>query len=87
MTGQTFNKRMVKEGHAILGQDFSTRVIRFPGGHMTWQRNDPKGMETQDKALQDKDYHQIDWNVLPEDAEGSPKNAEGLYPILSFKNC
>lgn len=22
MVGQTFNKRMVKEGHAILGQDF-----------------------------------------------------------------
>ncbi|MEC0184575.1 polysaccharide deacetylase [Paenibacillus peoriae] len=67
----------------ILGQDFSTRVIRFPGGHMTWQRNDPKGMEVLDKALQDKDYHQIDWNVLPKDAEGPPKNAEEL--IREFK--
>lgn len=39
----------------ILGQNFSTRVIRFPGGHMTWQRNDPEGMEVLDKALQAKD--------------------------------
>lgn len=62
----------------ILGQNFSTRAIRFPGGHMTWQRNDPDGMEVLDKALQDKDYHQIDWNVLPKDAEGARKNAEQL---------
>jgi peptidoglycan/xylan/chitin deacetylase (PgdA/CDA1 family) len=45
---------------------------------MTWQRNDPNGMEVLDKALHDKDYHQIDWNVLPKDAEGAPKNAEQL---------
>ncbi|MDY8023310.1 polysaccharide deacetylase family protein [Paenibacillus polymyxa] len=62
----------------ILGQDFSTRVIRLPGGHMTWQRNDSDGMEVLDKALHDKDYHQVDWNVLPKDAEGAPKNAEQL---------
>ncbi|SEJ88601.1 polysaccharide deacetylase family protein [Paenibacillus polymyxa] len=62
----------------ILGQDFSTRVIRFPGGHVTWQRKDPKGMEELDKFLHDKDYHQIDWNVLPKDAEGTSKNAVEL---------
>lgn len=62
----------------ILGQEFSTRVIRFPGGHVTWQRNDPNGMEELDKILRDKDYHQIDWNVLPKDAEGTPKKAEEL---------
>ncbi|WP_068501200.1 polysaccharide deacetylase family protein [Paenibacillus kribbensis] len=67
----------------ILGQDFSTRVIRFPGGHMTWQRKDPNGMVVLDKALQDKDYHQVDWNVLPKDAEGATKNAEEL--IREFK--
>ncbi|KJD43726.1 polysaccharide deacetylase [Paenibacillus terrae] len=61
-----------------LGQDFSTRVIRLPGGHMTWQKNDPNGMDALDKALRDKDYHQVDWNVLPKDTEGAPKNAEEL---------
>ena len=27
----------------VLGQNFSTRAIRFPGGHMTWKRKDPNG--------------------------------------------
>ncbi|EKQ57229.1 MULTISPECIES: polysaccharide deacetylase family protein [unclassified Clostridium] len=62
----------------ILGQDFSTRAVRFPGGKMTWDKNDPKGAEAMDKALHDKDYHQIDWNALSGDAEGAPKNAEQL---------
>ncbi|MEC0180947.1 polysaccharide deacetylase [Paenibacillus peoriae] len=67
----------------ILGQDFSTRVIRFPGGHMTWQKRDPIGMNRLDNALREKDYHQIDWNVLPKDAEGAPKKAAEL--IYEFK--
>ncbi len=62
----------------ILGQDFSTRAIRFPGGHMTWGKKDPKGMDAMDQALHDKDYHQVDWNALSSDAEGAPKKAEEL---------
>lgn len=62
----------------VLGQDFSTKSIRFPGGHMTWAKKDPKGMEAMDKALVDKDYHQVDWNSLSKDAEGAHKNAAQL---------
>lgn len=62
----------------VLGEDFSTRAIRFPGGHMTWKNKDSVGMDTMDKALHEKDYHQIDWNSLSQDAEGAPKNAEQL---------
>jgi peptidoglycan/xylan/chitin deacetylase (PgdA/CDA1 family) len=62
----------------VLGQDFTTRAIRFPGGQMTWDKKDPKGAEDMDKALHDKDLHQIDWNSLSGDAEGKPKNAEQL---------
>lgn len=62
----------------VLGQDFSTRAIRFPGGHMTWAKKDAKGMEAMDKALADKDYHQVDWNSLSKDAEGACKNAAQL---------
>ena len=62
----------------VLGQDFSTRAIRFPGGHMTWAKKDAKGMEAMDKALADKDYHQVDWNSLSKDAEGPHKNAAQL---------
>ncbi|ALP36960.1 xylanase deacetylase [Paenibacillus sp. IHB B 3084] len=63
---------------SILGPDFSTRAIRFPGGHMTWKKNDPKGMGALDAALLKKDYHQVDWNVLTKDAEGPSKKANGL---------
>ncbi|MBE6089641.1 polysaccharide deacetylase family protein [Clostridium beijerinckii] len=62
----------------ILGEDFSTRAVRFPGGQMTWDKKDPSGAEAMDKALHDKDYHQIDWNSLSGDAEGAPKKAEQL---------
>ncbi|NMF06427.1 polysaccharide deacetylase family protein [Clostridium beijerinckii] len=62
----------------VLGEDFSTRAIRFPGGHMTWKNKDSVGMDTMDKALHEKNYHQIDWNSLSQDAEGAPKNAEQL---------
>jgi peptidoglycan-N-acetylglucosamine deacetylase len=62
----------------VLGQDFSTKAIRFPGGHMTWAKKDAKGMEAMDKALADKNYHQVDWNSLSKDAEGPHKNAAQL---------
>ena len=61
----------------ILGENFSTRAIRFPGGHMTW-----KGMDSMDDAMKEKDYHQVDWNALTKDAEGEPKNAEQLKQEL-----
>jgi len=63
---------------SVLGEGFSTRAIRFPGGHMTWKNKDPKGMDAMDKALKEKDYHQVDWNALSKDAEGAPKNAAQL---------
>lgn len=66
----------------ILGDDFSTRAIRFPGGHMTWKSVDASGMEDMDNAMKEKDYHQVDWNALSKDAEGSPKNAEQLKQEL-----
>ena len=61
----------------ILGVDFLTRAIRFPGGHMSW-----KGMKAIDAVIKEKDYHQVDWNALTKDAEGAPKNAEQLKQEL-----
>jgi peptidoglycan/xylan/chitin deacetylase (PgdA/CDA1 family) len=62
----------------VLGQDFSTRAIRFPGGQITWAKKDPQGAEAVDKALHEKDWHQIDWNALSGDAETGHKNAATL---------
>ncbi|BCZ45564.1 xylanase deacetylase [Clostridium gelidum] len=62
----------------VLGQDFSSRAIRFPGGQMTWSNKDPQGAEAVDKALHEKDWHQIDWNALSGDAESGHKDAAQL---------
>lgn len=61
----------------ILGDKFYTRLIRFPGGHMSWN-----GMAPLDEILQAKDYHQVDWNALSKDAEGKAKNADELFEIV-----
>lgn len=64
------NERMMK---SILGEDFHTRIIRFPGGHMSW-----KGTEGIDKIMNDKNYAYIDWNALSGDAEGRRRTPEQL---------
>ena len=57
----------------VLGDEFSTKVIRLPGGHMTW-----KGTEALDKYFTENGYSYIDWNALSKDAEGPKKNSEQL---------
>ena len=64
------NNKLLKE---VLGEDFSTRSIRVPGGHMSWT-----GMKPLDDILASKDYHYVDWNALSKDAEGKNKNSEEL---------
>ena len=58
---------------SILGKDFFTRVIRFPGGYWSWD-----GREEIKEVLLDKGYVDIFWNALNKDAEGGMKNAEQL---------
>ena len=57
----------------VLGDDFSTKAIRLPGGHMTW-----KGTDRLDEYFQQEGYSYIDWNALSKDAEGPKKNADQL---------
>lgn len=66
----------------ILGKYFSTRVIRCPGGYMSW-----KGMEPLDKYLDENNMVSIDWTSLSADAEGKRKNAQELldYTIKTSK--
>lgn len=58
---------------SVLGDNYSTKAIRLPGGHMTW-----KGTEALDKYFEQEGYSYIDWNALSKDAEGPEKNAEQL---------
>ncbi|WP_035291012.1 polysaccharide deacetylase family protein [Clostridium sp. KNHs214] len=64
------NERIMK---SVLGEDFHTRVVRFPGGHMSW-----KGTEGIDKVMNDRNYAYIDWNALSGDAEGRRRTPEQL---------
>lgn len=57
----------------VLGDKFSTRVVRFPGGHSSWG-----GREEIDKKLEEKNYKYIDWNALIGDAEGGHRTKEQL---------
>lgn len=61
----------------VLGNDFSTRAIRVPGGQMSWN-----GIKPLDDILGSKDYHEIDWNALSKDSEGKPKKAPELASDL-----
>jgi Predicted xylanase/chitin deacetylase len=55
----------------VLGEDFQSRVIRFPGGHASW-----KGVEKLDEELVKEGYKYIDWNALIGDAEGITSTKE-----------
>ena len=64
------NNDIMKE---ILGDDFSTRVIRLPGGYWSWEGRTPM----RDKMIE-TGYCNIDWNALNEDAQGAVKTADEL---------
>ena len=61
----------------VLGEDFNTRVIRFPGGYWSW--NGRSGIRP---IIDEKGYAIIDWNTLNEDAQGAKKDAAGLVECL-----
>ncbi len=57
----------------VLGESFSTRVIRFPGGYWSWE-----GRTAMKEAMDQNGYYNVDWNALNKDAEGKQKNADEL---------
>lgn len=57
----------------VLGKDFSTRVIRFPGGYWSWN-----GRQAVKDRMNASGYFNVDWDALNKDAEGPKKNAEQL---------
>ena len=67
----------------VLGDNFSTNVLRCPGGYMSW-----KGMDELDEYLEKENLVSIDWNALNADAEGKKKTAKELvkYAIDTSKD-
>lgn len=61
----------------ILGEDFHTKLLRFPGGS-----SGNKKLEIKNQAIE-KGYNVVDWNALNGDAEKSNPLAD--YLIKRFK--
>ncbi|MFU7517635.1 polysaccharide deacetylase family protein [Clostridium sp. HCS.1] len=61
----------------MLGKDFSTRLVRLPGGHSSWN-----GTGALDAVLKEKGIWQVDWNALNGDAEGEDFPKEVLLNKL-----
>lgn len=58
---------------SVLGDDFNTRVLRFPGGYWSWDgRSDIR------PVIDSEGYAIVDWNSLNGDAQGKKKNAKEL---------
>lgn len=68
------NENLMKD---ILGEDFSTDVVRFPGGYWSWQERTPM----KEKMIEEN-ISNIDWNALNGDAEGKRKNADELVEFF-----
>ena len=66
----------------ILGDNFSTNVLRCPGGHMSWNN-----MDELDIYLKQEGLASVDWNAINADAEGKKKTAQELvkYAIDTSK--
>lgn len=58
---------------SILGDDFSTRLVRCPGGTMSW-----KNMSELMSSFEENNRVSVDWNALSKDAEGGKKTASEL---------
>lgn len=65
------NDKLIKKA---LGNNFKTRVIRCPGGQISWKKTEPLT-----DYLIKNDMASMDWNALNADAEGPKKNADQLY--------
>lgn len=65
--------KTVESLKAVLGSDFTTKAIRMPGGHMSWNGTAPL-----DEWFKENGYSTVDWNALTKDAEGEPKQAPQL---------
>jgi peptidoglycan/xylan/chitin deacetylase (PgdA/CDA1 family) len=61
---------------SVLGNDFYTRVIRFPGGHNSWRTSDI------DKVLTEKNYAFIDWNIVNGDAHAAVLSKDQMMSNL-----
>lgn len=66
------NQKLMSE--SIGNKNFKTRVVRMPGGQISWKKTDPLSQHFIKNGMAS-----IDWNALNGDAEGKKKNPDELY--------
>ncbi len=71
---EDFNKNSELINKSLGMDNFSTRVIRCPGGQLSWKETTPLN-----EYMIKNNMASIDWNALNGDAEGAKKNADQLY--------
>lgn len=74
---KTYNR--LKE---LLGDNFTTHVWRYPGGHMSWK--DLEGENNADEVLKSMGINWIDWNCLCGDAEPLKTRPTNKEQMLNF---
>lgn len=62
----------------IIGQDFKSRIIRMPGGHMTRVHQNSANLDKFDQKLQEDGLVSIDWNCSDLDTVPTTKTADQI---------
>lgn len=62
----------------VLGEDFQTKVIRFPGGSMSW-----KNMQPVKEAFAGKGIAFSDWNIDSTDAKSNNRTKEQILSSVT----
>lgn len=63
----------------VFGEDFETRVYRYPGGSGSW-----KGIQDVHDALKQKGVEYIDWNALSGDAEPAGRRPDSPEAMAAY---
>lgn len=69
-------QKVIKEA---VGEEFETKVWRYPGGHMSWPNIAPA-----DGVLAELGLHWIDWNATNGDAEVGPRTVTTKEAMAAY---
>lgn len=69
------NEKTFKE---VLGEDFTVRIMRMPGGYASKQHAKLQGLQEFETYLKENNIYNIEWNSLSGDSDGTNKNKNQL---------
>lgn len=69
------HRQAVLKMKEILGEDFDSKVFRYPGGHMSWDKG---SLKDSDQALAFIGVYWVDWNASNGDAQPLKINSNDI---------